>query len=666
MAVERSSDTKTTAYKQRPMRRSVTEQRRRIRRRAQIMMNSVLVVLILIAAGAVWFLSIERRYQSRIYPNVTVLGVNVGGLSMTEAKQALEDHIRPFYETPIVLTFEDRTWGVTGEELGLSLNFDASLQQAYRIGRTRDMVVNMQTIQSVLQQGTEIPVTIVIDERKAQQSVARLASVIDQPAVDPRLQTTGTSLWVLPGQNGRMVLVDETVTRIREVLPALVPNQPVTVATKSLAPRISDQAVKDAQARFYQLIGQPLVLSVGNKEYTWDSDALARMVEVAQVTAEGGDDRFVLSFNPYLLERRIATIADETLTLHVNPRLRWNNGDLSIIDPGQPGWRVNPYEGRDLVISSVDQSKRTIALVPRYMPVPINQSNLDTLGLVAMLSEGKSDFTGSAPYRVTNIEVGLKRLDGILIAPGEEFSFNDAIGNIDAENGFVEGYAIIANRTQLEFGGGICQDSTTLFRAAFWAGLPITERWGHSFYISWYDKYGPTGMDSTIFTGGPDLKFVNDTGNWILMQAESNAKTGVASIKFYGTPTNRTVELVHNIYARAPAPTDPVYVADEEQPAGTVKHSDRARDGLSIEIRRNVINPDGTARPTDVFLTQFKPWPNIFVLNPQDMQDGQPIIEMPPPQPNLWTPGLTPNGGVRYVAPESVAPLAEAPARVTN
>lgn len=666
MAVERSSDTKTTAYKQRPMRRSVTEQRRRIRRRAQIMMNSVLVVLILIAAGAVWFLSIERRYQSRIYPNVTVLGVNVGGLSMTEAKQALEDHIRPFYETPIVLTFEDRTWGVTGEELGLSLNFDASLQQAYRIGRTRDMVVNMQTIQSVLQQGTEIPVTIVIDERKAQQSVARLASVIDQPAVDPRLQTTGTSLWVLPGQNGRMVLVDETVTRIREVLPALVPNQPVTVATKSLAPRISDQAVKDAQARFYQLIGQPLVLSVGNKEYTWDSDALARMVEVAQVTAEGGDDRFELSFNPYLLERRIATIADETLTLHVNPRLRWNNGDLSIIDPGQPGWRVNPYEGRDLVISSVDQSKRTIALVPRYMPVPINQSNLDTLGLVAMLSEGKSDFTGSAPYRVTNIEVGLKRLDGILIAPGEEFSFNDAIGNIDAENGFVEGYAIIANRTQLEFGGGICQDSTTLFRAAFWAGLPITERWGHSFYISWYDKYGPTGMDSTIFTGGPDLKFVNDTGNWILMQAESNAKTGVASIKFYGTPTNRTVELVHNIYARAPAPTDPVYVADEEQPAGTVKHSDRARDGLSIEIRRNVINPDGTARPTDVFLTQFKPWPNIFVLNPQDMQDGQPIIEMPPPQPNLWTPGLTPNGGVRYVAPESVAPLAEAPARVTN
>jgi hypothetical protein len=97
-----------------------------------------------------------------------------------------------------------------------------------------------------------------------------------------------------------------------------------------------------------------------------------------------------------------------------------------------------------------------------------------------------------------------------------------------------------------------------------------------------------------------------------------------------------------------------------------VKHSDRARDGLSIEIRRTVTNPDGTVRPQDVFLTQFQPWPNIFVLNPEDMKDGQPIIEMPPPQPNLWTPGLTPDGGVRYVAPDTVAPVAEAAVNVTN
>ena len=284
-----------------------------------------------------------------------------------------------------------------------------------------------------------------------------------------------------------------------------------------------------------------------------------------------------------------------------------------------------------------------------------------------MVSEGKSDFTGSAPYRVTNIQAGLALLNGVLIAPGEEFSFNDTIGEIDESNGFVKGYAIIQQRTQLEFGGGICQDSTTVFRAAFWAGLPITERWGHSFYIGWYDKYGPTGMDSTIFTGGPDLKFLNDTGHWLLLQTASNPKTGVAAVRLYGTSPQRKVELVQQIYDRVPAPQSPIYVVDEEQPEGTVKQSDRARDGLTIDIERTIMNADGTLRATDKYRTRFKPWPNIYVFNPKDMVNGRPMVAMPPEQPNLTTPSLTPEGGVRYVEPDKIATQAEGnEAHITN
>ncbi|NJO82826.1 MAG: VanW family protein, partial [Blastochloris sp.] len=141
-------------------------------------------------------------------------------------------------------------------------------------------------------------------------------------------------------------------------------------------------------------------------------------------------------------------------------------------------------------------------------------------------------------------------LHGILVAPGEEFSFNEHIGAINAANGFVEGYAIINNRTQLEWGGGICQDSTTMFRAAFWAGLPITERKGHSFYISWYDTYGygaygnGPGIDAAIYTGpgGQDFKFLNDTGNWLLIQTNVDEARTLAEISLYGTSDGRVVE----------------------------------------------------------------------------------------------------------------------------
>lgn len=646
-----------SAYQQRS--RALTLRRRQMQRRAQVMMSGLLVALILLAAGGLWFLSIERRYQQRIYPNIFVLGVNVGGLQVAEAEQALQTRFRTFTEVPVVLNFEGKSWRVTGEDLGLHMHIQASVAQAYKIGRTRDMVGNMQTIWQTLQQSVSIPVTVVVDEHKAQASVARLAPVIDMPARDPRVHMDGLGLAVQPGRDGRMLLVDETVARIRETLP-LLSSQQVIVATRALSPRVNDAAITAARARVYELVGQPMVVRVSDKEFTWSSDELARMVEIVQTQDETGDG-YQIFLNPYQIEQRIEKIAQETQTFPIYPRLAWNGGDLKITRQGSPGWRLNKHEGRDVIVRSLDQGQRTVELKPRYVAVPINDSNLNTLGIRELVSEGKSDFTGSAPYRVTNIQAGLALLDGVLIAPGEEFSFNDTVGNIDETNGFVKGYAIIQQRTQLEFGGGICQDSTTVFRAAFWAGLPITERWGHSFYISWYDKFGPTGMDSTIFTGGPDLKFINDTGNWLLMQTYSNPKTGVASVKLYGTSLQRKVELVQQIYDRVPAPTQPVYVVDEEQPQGAVKHSDRARDGLTIDIQRIIVEADGTVREPDSYRTRFKPWPNIYVFNPNDFANGTPLIPLPPAQPNLTTPSLTPDGGVRYVAPDKTAPLAEAP-----
>jgi hypothetical protein len=231
----------------------------------------------------------------------------------------------------------------------------------------------------------------------------------------------------------------------------------------------------------------------------------------------------------------------------------------------------------------------------------------------------------------------MKLLHGLLIPPGAEFSFNQNIGTIDAANGFVEGAAIVQNRTQQEFGGGICQDSTTLFRAAFWAGLPITERWGHSFYISWYDKYalGPEGngpgLDATIFTGGPDLKFVNDTGAWMLLQAWSNPKTGVAQVELYGTKVNRTVTLTQRVYDRKPAPTDPVFAADPEVAPGSFKHTDKARGGMTIDVYR-IVTVNGVQQEPELFRTRFRPWPNIYTFNPADLgPDGKPLIAMQDP-----------------------------------
>src|SRR4029079_6082182 len=231
---------------------------------------------------------------------------------------------------------------------------------------------------------------------------------------------------------------------------------------------------------------------------------------------------------------------------------------------------------------------RDVELPGEELTPQVTAKKLPSLGVVELVGQGTTSYPGSAQYRITNIKAGARRMNGVLIAPSEEFSFNTQLGDVDEKKGFVQGYAVIGNHTQLEWGGGVCQDSTTVFRAAFWAGLPITERHAHPFYISWYDDFsfpnesGP-GLDATIYTGVSDLKFMNDTGHWLLMEAVADEAAHVLMCWLYVTKPNRSVSVrgpdVGNV---VPPPDEPVIVTDSSVPAGTVRQTDTARRGMDI------------------------------------------------------------------------------------
>ena len=147
--------------------------------------------------------------------------------------------------------------------------------------------------------------------------------------------------------------------------------------------------------------------------------------------------------------------------------------------------------------------------------------NFNDLGIKELLGSGHSNFYGSSANRRHNIRVGSNKLSGMIIKPGEEFSLVKALGDVNKETGYLFEMVIKGNKTVPEYGGGLCQVATTLFRAALQSGLPITERRNHSYRVSYYE---PAGTDATIYSPHPDLRFINDTGNNILIQArfESN------------------------------------------------------------------------------------------------------------------------------------------------
>jgi hypothetical protein len=235
------------------------------------------------------------------------------------------------------------------------------------------------------------------------------------------------------------------------------------------------------------------------------------------------------------------------------------------------------------------------------------------LAFVNWSALAKSDFTGSAAYRIHNIGVGMQLLNGLLIAPGEEF-FLQQEHRADQRS----------QRVRRRRSNYSEPDATGVWRRH----LPGLNDHVPRCFLGWLADYramgdtrsisaGTTsmrsvraamvpGLDATIFTGGPDLKFINDTGAWLLIQAWSNPKTGVAQIELYGTKPNRTVDLTHKVYDHTPAPSEPVFVADPKVPRGTIKHTDKARGGMTIDVYRLVVE-NGAPRPPELFRTRFSP-----------------------------------------------------------
>jgi vancomycin resistance protein YoaR len=631
-------------------------------------------IVALVIAG---LLILERRSQEQIYPNIYVESVLVGGKTRAEARTAIQTPYTDFLERPAVLHDGDTAWQPSLTDLGVAFDFEAPVEQAYQIGRDGGPTQNLETVLRLRENSRRLAVPVTFDEAAVERYIASLARDIDQMPTDAQIRLDGARIVTTPAVAGRRLLVEETARELSTQLKTLQPAS-VMLRIETLPPRINDNAIATARARLATLLAKPLILKADDQEYVWAPETLASFVTITQ-PLDADRAPIGLLIDAERVQAHLISIADLTEVQGTYPRVAWNGGDLQITKPGKPGRRLDEAQAQDLVLRALRGQERTVELPWRATDPPVTEANLDQLGIKELVSLGKSDFAGSAPYRVTNIVAGTRQIDGILLAPGEEFSFTTTVGAINAANGFVEGAAIVQNRTQKEFGGGICQVSTTMFRAAFWAGLPITERWEHSFYINWYDKYGlgangnGPGLDAAIFTGVKDLKFVNDTGAWLLLQTTADARTATAQVALYGTKPNRETTLTgYRVYNQTPAPGDPVFVVDAEQPAGAVRQSDRARGGMTIDVYR-VIRENGVARAPELFRTRFRAWPNIFVVNPADMgSDGKPIIApdageatQPSPTAEPYAPASDPNTApVQPVAPEdhsAPTPAPEAP-----
>ncbi|MBI4066522.1 VanW family protein [Candidatus Gottesmanbacteria bacterium] len=297
----------------------------------------------------------------------------------------------------------------------------------------------------------------------------------------------------------------------------------------------------------------------------------------------------------------------------------FRGGKVTAFRPSKEGREVNIEETNKRFSDAVTNlpMSNTASVVISLLVHPVKPSlttdRVNAFGIKELIGRGYSEFAHSIPGRVHNVALASAKIHGLLIKPGDTFSFNDALGDVSAATGFQPAYVIKEGRTVLGDGGGVCQVSTTLFRAALSAGLPIVERRAHAYRVAYYEQAGyKAGLDATVFAPSVDLKIKNDTPGYILIQAKTDTRNMTLTFELYGTSDGRKAEIYNHVVGGITPPPPDLYQDDPTLPVGVVKQVDFSAWGAKASFQYKVTR-NGEVLQDSTFVSNFRPWQAVYL-----------------------------------------------------
>jgi vancomycin resistance protein YoaR len=323
--------------------------------------------------------------------------------------------------------------------------------------------------------------------------------------------------------------------------------------------------------------------------------------------------------NPEEVKKRITDFDKKITVQPVDALFTVQNDRVTAFQQSSNGQAIDYPKLISQLESYVPRIVRNEAPTVIQIPLPVTvvepevtTEKANNLGIVEVISTGVSHFAGSIPNRVHNLSLAASKVNGILIAPNEVFSFNKTIGDISKFTGYKEAYVISGGKTILGDGGGVCQVSTTLFRAALNAGIPIEERYGHAYRVGYYEQQSAPGFDATIYVPTVDFKFKNDTKHHILIQSYVDPTNMSLTFTLYGTKDGREVSVTTPVIGSQTPPPAAIYQDDPTLPKDTVKQVEYAASGAIVTFSRTVMK-DGKVHISENYTTRYRPWGAVYL-----------------------------------------------------
>ena len=556
-------------------------------------------VAVILGVIATYFLFLTGK----IYPNTRVAGIEIGGLSVKDAGSLLSSNIN--IPQKIQLVGAGQTFNIDSKDFDLSYDFANSAQRAFNFTRTGNIFYDFSERIIIIFRPKNFGLTVNLDNDKLEKIISVISGQISVDPVDPSIVLDSGEITINKGSAGTEVDGKALRVLIGESLSMAKTGDieiPISVIDHSLKQNEADEL----KARAEKYIEKSLQLKFEYNSYTLSDQDLIKTID------------FRTGFNNQSIAAIISDMSSKVNREPQNPKFNFENGRVTEFQPALDGIRIDSENFKSQIIIALGQIENGTDKVVSFdipvlkTPPEVSTESVNNLGIKELIGRGTSTYFHSIPGRVHNVVLAAGRINGTLVKPGDTFSFNSTLGDVSAFTGYRQAYIISGGKTILGDGGGVCQVSTTLFRAILNTGLPVVERTAHAYRVGYYEQDSPPGLDATVYAPSPDLKFINDTPAHILIQAKAEPKNYSLVFEIYGTSDGRVVTISKPVVSNYSPPLPTVYQDDPTLPTGTLKQTDFSASGARATFNYTVYR-DGATIFQKTFVSNYRPWAAAYL-----------------------------------------------------
>ncbi len=594
-----------------------------------LMITILVAVLVILAFLASIIILFEIKYHDKFYPGSRLGNLSLEGLTISQAIELMEQTTQAFKEQGVKVQYDPDNYltltpvvsGLEDPDLSRELyTFDIyeTIYQAYSYGREGSLWQNIPKQWDILLSNHSFTNHYDLNEAYLKELLVKQFKHLEQDGHNARPKITWQAeeftVELEPATTGHIINYHQAIEAVKNRLQNL-DSSPVKLSQTISQPEITQNQVQDKLDLVNWLLNtsSPKLIY---QDQTWEINTtdLAKMLEFQkQDTAEIFVGMNEASFTAWA-EATILDInqapQDASLIMH--------NGKVTEFEVHQTGLAVDVRATYMAMNNNLAKQHLTTQVVVETLYPDILTEEINDLGIKEIIGTGHSNFWGSSYNRIHNIKTGANKLQGVLVEPGEDFSLVEKLIPVDASGGYLPELVIKGNETKPEYGGGLCQIGTTLFRAAMASGLPITERRGHGYSVSYYLEDGLPGTDATIYIPKPDVRFLNDTGHYVLIQYRIDGYN--LYFDFWGTSDGRLASRTKPVTWGWTAPPPTKYIETLDLPVDEKKCTEAAHHGVSASFDYLVTLTDGTEKK-QTFTTNYRPWQEVCLIGVAELSE---------------------------------------------